>query len=126
MESKDVTARQIYWRENRRWMLILGTIWFVVSLGCGVLWVELNPQYAAAQTDDKPDRTQYQHPAPIFTPINLASGNVFRLHDAVSGQRRSGHAHHHALLRIESTCTTKTQPMTRDRCRPTACVLDES
>ena len=40
MESNDVSARQIYWRENRRWMLILGTIWFVVSLGCGVLWVE--------------------------------------------------------------------------------------
>ena len=40
MESKDATARQVYWRENRRWMLILGTIWFIVSLGCGVLWVE--------------------------------------------------------------------------------------
>ena len=40
MESNDVTARQIYWHENRRWMLILGTIWFAVSLGCGVLWVE--------------------------------------------------------------------------------------
>ena len=36
-ESK---VREIYWRENWRWMLILGTIWFVVSLGCGVLWVE--------------------------------------------------------------------------------------
>ena len=33
-------VREIYWRENRRWMLILGTIWFAVSLGCGVLWVE--------------------------------------------------------------------------------------
>ena len=40
MESNDISARQIYWRENRRWMLILGAIWFVVSLGCGVLWVE--------------------------------------------------------------------------------------
>ena len=40
MESNDITARQVYWRENRRWMLILGAIWFVVSLGCGVLWVE--------------------------------------------------------------------------------------
>ena len=40
MELNDVTARQIYWRENRRWMLILGTIWFFVSLGCGVLWAE--------------------------------------------------------------------------------------
>ena len=41
MKSIDVTARHVYWRENRRWMLILGTIWFIVSLGCGVLWVEL-------------------------------------------------------------------------------------
>ena len=32
--------RRTYWRENRRWMLILGSIWFLVSLGCGVLWVE--------------------------------------------------------------------------------------
>ena len=40
MESNDISARHVYWRENRRWMLILGTIWFVVSLGCGVLWVE--------------------------------------------------------------------------------------
>jgi putative solute:sodium symporter small subunit len=33
-------TREIYWRENRRLMLILGLFWFVVSLGCGVLWVE--------------------------------------------------------------------------------------
>jgi putative solute:sodium symporter small subunit len=32
--------RETYWRENRRWMLILGAVWFFVSLGCGVLWVE--------------------------------------------------------------------------------------
>ena len=32
--------REIYWRDNRRWMLILGAIWVLVSLGCGVLWVE--------------------------------------------------------------------------------------
>ena len=39
-EPDEKALRQIYWRENRRWMLILGTIWFTVSLGCGVLWVE--------------------------------------------------------------------------------------
>ena len=33
-------TRDLYWRENRRLMLILGFFWFVVSLGCGVLWVE--------------------------------------------------------------------------------------
>ena len=40
VEADEKTVRQIYWRENRRWMLILGSIWFVASLGCGVLWVE--------------------------------------------------------------------------------------
>ena len=39
-KADEKAVRQIYWRENRRWMLILGTIWFAVSLGCGVLWVE--------------------------------------------------------------------------------------
>ena len=39
-KPSESEVREIYWRENRRWMLILGTIWFVVSLGCGVLWVE--------------------------------------------------------------------------------------
>lgn len=38
-ENPEV-LREIYWRDNRRWMLILGVIWFLVSLGCGVLWVE--------------------------------------------------------------------------------------
>ena len=41
MRPEDLEAlRETYWRENRRWMLILGTVWFLVSLGCGVLWVE--------------------------------------------------------------------------------------
>ena len=39
-KPSESEVREIYWRENRRWMLILGTIWFVVSLGCGVLLVE--------------------------------------------------------------------------------------
>jgi len=33
-------VRAIYWRENRKLMLILGLVWFIASLGCGVLWVE--------------------------------------------------------------------------------------
>ena len=37
--------REIYWRENLRWMLILGAIWFLVSLGCGVLWVDWLNQF---------------------------------------------------------------------------------
>ena len=33
-------TRDIYWRENRRLLLILGFFWFVVSLCFGVLLVE--------------------------------------------------------------------------------------
>ena len=41
MQPEDLEAlRETCWRGNRRWMLILGTVWFLVSLGCGVLWVE--------------------------------------------------------------------------------------
>jgi len=39
-KTSDSEVRETYWRENRRWMLRLGIIWFLTSLGCGVLWVE--------------------------------------------------------------------------------------
>lgn len=29
-----------YWRTNIRYMIILMTIWFVVSFGCGILFVD--------------------------------------------------------------------------------------
>lgn len=29
-----------YWRENLRYLLILLSVWFVVSYGCGVLFVD--------------------------------------------------------------------------------------
>jgi putative solute:sodium symporter small subunit len=29
-----------YWRENLRYLLILLSIWFLVSYGCGILFVE--------------------------------------------------------------------------------------
>ncbi|MBD2858939.1 DUF4212 domain-containing protein [Spongiibacter sp. KMU-158] len=29
-----------YWRENLRLMVVLSVIWFVVSYGCGVLFVD--------------------------------------------------------------------------------------
>ncbi len=29
-----------YWRTNLRYMLILMSIWFVVSFGCGILFVD--------------------------------------------------------------------------------------
>ena len=46
MQSEQMAAlREAYWRENRRWMFILGAIWFFASLGCGVLWVEWLNQF---------------------------------------------------------------------------------
>ena len=36
--SKD--AAKAYWRANIRWLLILLTIWFAVSYGAGILFVD--------------------------------------------------------------------------------------
>lgn len=39
----SVDRRASYWRKNLRYVLLLLTIWFAVSYGCGVLFVdELN------------------------------------------------------------------------------------
>ena len=32
--------RRDYWRSNLRLMVVLLTIWFVVSFGCGILFIE--------------------------------------------------------------------------------------
>lgn len=37
MSKKDVKA---YWRENLRYLVILLSIWFVVSYGAGILFVD--------------------------------------------------------------------------------------
>ena len=31
---------KLYWKKNLRYLLILLTIWFTVSYGCGILFVE--------------------------------------------------------------------------------------
>mgnify|MGYP001544348049 CR=1 FL=1 len=36
----DQTQRKLYWKKNLRFLLSLLAIWFVVSYGCGILWVE--------------------------------------------------------------------------------------
>ena len=36
--SRD--RRHAYWRANLRYLIILLLIWFVVSFGCGILFVE--------------------------------------------------------------------------------------
>lgn len=38
-ETKSA-AHKAYWRANLRLMAWLLSIWFVVSYGCGILWVE--------------------------------------------------------------------------------------
>jgi putative solute:sodium symporter small subunit len=32
--------RKAYWKENVRLMMILLSVWFVISYGCGILFVE--------------------------------------------------------------------------------------
>jgi len=40
MSFEDPTLAKAYWRENIRLLLSLLLIWFVVSFGFGILWVE--------------------------------------------------------------------------------------
>jgi putative solute:sodium symporter small subunit len=39
-ESKQQQRRKAYWQANLRILAILMTIWFIVSFGCGILFVE--------------------------------------------------------------------------------------
>jgi putative solute:sodium symporter small subunit len=40
-EGRDERRRSMaYWRANLRWLAILLSIWFLVSFGCGILFVE--------------------------------------------------------------------------------------
>ncbi len=36
----DKNALKAYWKENVRYLIILLLIWFLVSYGCGILFVE--------------------------------------------------------------------------------------
>lgn len=36
----DATAKKAYWRENIKYLIILLCIWFLVSFGCGILFVD--------------------------------------------------------------------------------------
>ena len=37
---RDPDPRRAYWRANLRYLLVLLAIWFVVSYGCGILFVD--------------------------------------------------------------------------------------
>ncbi|MEH6558926.1 MAG: DUF4212 domain-containing protein [Oceanicoccus sp.] len=45
MAEKDDNQAPEYWRENIRLMLKLLAIWFVVSFGAGILWVDWLNQF---------------------------------------------------------------------------------
>jgi len=40
MADKNLTVRKEYWRANLRLMLVLLSIWFVISYLCGIVFVE--------------------------------------------------------------------------------------
>ena len=40
MADYDIEKRKAYWRENVRLMVILLSIWFVISYLCGIVFVE--------------------------------------------------------------------------------------
>lgn len=43
--SKDQTAATVYWRANLRLLFGLLIIWFAVSFGCGILFVDWLDQF---------------------------------------------------------------------------------
>lgn len=45
MDSNDKHKTQAYWQKNVRLMMILMVIWFAVSFGCGILFVEQLNQF---------------------------------------------------------------------------------
>ena len=46
-EKKRLSA---YWRENLRYLVILLSVWFFVSFGCGILLVDYLNQYRIGGT----------------------------------------------------------------------------
>jgi len=41
MQNEERQAhRTAYWRENLRYLIILLAVWFIVSYGCGILFVD--------------------------------------------------------------------------------------
>lgn len=39
-EKVSKEARDRYWRSNLKWLAGLLAVWFLVSYGCGILWVD--------------------------------------------------------------------------------------
>ena len=43
--ASDSDGREAFWRDNKRLISVLLSVWLVVSLGCGVWWVEWLNQF---------------------------------------------------------------------------------
>ncbi len=43
-------ARERYWKSNLKWLSGLLVVWFLVSYGCGVLWVDALDQFTLPGT----------------------------------------------------------------------------
>ena len=46
---ENQSGREAFWRANKRLILVLLSIWLIVSLGCGVWWVEWLNQYTIGE-----------------------------------------------------------------------------
>ncbi len=44
-------AKRNYWRANLRWLGILLGIWFIISYGCGILFVDFLDRFKLPGTD---------------------------------------------------------------------------
>ena len=45
-KASDEIGHQAYWRANVRTLLSLLLIWFLVSFGCGIIWVDALNAYS--------------------------------------------------------------------------------
>lgn len=45
MATNDERGRRAYWRTNLVYLGVLLSIWFIVSYGCGILFVDVLNQY---------------------------------------------------------------------------------
>ena len=69
-------AAAAYWKENIRILLSLLTIWFVVSFGCGILWVD---QLDKIQLGGFPLGFWFAQQGSIYTFLVLIFVYIFKL-----------------------------------------------
>ena len=48
-QFKNKSGREAFWRANKRLIFVLLSIWLIVSLGCGVWWIEWLNQYTIGE-----------------------------------------------------------------------------